>query len=52
VIQHDTTDAPKPKQVYRCHVCRLELSVNAATNRLDVTPFPDARSHPPLKKTS
>jgi hypothetical protein len=52
VIRHDTNDPPKPKQVYRCHICRLELSLNAVTNRLDVTPLPDRRTHLRLKKTS
>jgi len=51
-VRHDTTDPPNPKQIYCCHICRLELSLNTVTNRLDVTPFPERRKHPRLKKTS
>ena len=29
-----TGDLPQPKQVYRCHVCRLELVLDNATQRL------------------
>jgi len=31
-------DIPRVGVDYRCHVCRLELELNANTDRLDVTP--------------
>jgi hypothetical protein len=27
--------------LYRCHVCRLELVLDEATNRMQVPPLPD-----------
>jgi hypothetical protein len=30
-------DAPEPKRVYRCHVCRLELTLDETTHKLRVT---------------
>jgi hypothetical protein len=35
--------APQPKQVYRCHVCRLELVVDEDAGVLTVAPFPGDR---------
>jgi hypothetical protein len=32
-IAHDG-DAPQPKCVYRCHVCRLELTLDETTRKL------------------
>jgi hypothetical protein len=30
-------DAPEPRRVYRCHVCRLELTLDETTHKLTVT---------------
>jgi hypothetical protein len=38
-IAHDG-DRPEPKRVYRCHVCRLELVLDDATQTLTVAPLP------------
>jgi hypothetical protein len=35
-----TEDAPRPGVVYRCHICRLELILDALTGRLTVASFP------------
>ena len=43
------TDGPRPGQVYRCHVCRLELVLDTTTKKLTVTPFPPET---PVKKTA
>jgi hypothetical protein len=43
-IRHDG-DAPQPKQIYRCHVCRLELVVDEHTDVLIVAPLPSERNH-------
>jgi len=32
-------DSPRPRQVYRCHVCRLELVLDDAGEQLIVAPF-------------
>jgi hypothetical protein len=33
-------DAPQPGQIYRCHVCRVELVLNEALQQLTVAPLP------------
>jgi hypothetical protein len=38
-IRHER-ETPEPRQVYRCHVCRLELVLDDATLKLAVVPFP------------
>jgi hypothetical protein len=39
-IAHDPAAAnPSPNTVYRCHVCRLELVVDALTNKLALAPL-------------
>ena len=39
-IQHTGfEESPRPGTVYRCHVCRLELTADPKTERLTVTPF-------------
>jgi len=38
-IRHDG-DAPQPRKVYRCHVCRLELVLDEDTQKLVVAPLP------------
>jgi hypothetical protein len=48
-IRHDG-DAPEPQRLYRCHICRLELALNVATNRLDVPPLPDTASDQPPRR--
>jgi endogenous inhibitor of DNA gyrase (YacG/DUF329 family) len=43
-----TEETPRPGVVYRCHVCRLELVLDATTGRLTVAPFsPDAAASDP-----
>jgi len=38
-IRHRENDlVPMPGARYRCHVCRIELTLNPDTDRLDVTP--------------
>jgi len=38
-IRHRENDLePMPGVRYRCHVCRIELTLNPFTDRLDVTP--------------
>ena len=41
---HITHVDPEPKdgQVYRCHICRLELVLDPVTGRLVLAPFPAA----------
>jgi len=34
---------PKPGQVYRCHICRLELVLDPSTGKLVLAPFPGER---------
>jgi hypothetical protein len=38
-IRHDQ-EAPLPRQIYRCHVCRLELIVDPETQKLTLAPLP------------
>jgi predicted SprT family Zn-dependent metalloprotease len=45
------TDVPRPGQVYRCHVCRLELVLDPTTKKLTVAPFP-TEPVSPSKKTA
>jgi hypothetical protein len=45
-IRHDE-DAPRPRTVYRCHVCRLELILDESTHKLTVAPFPGERDQTP-----
>lgn len=42
-INHDA-DMPILGRVYRCHVCRLELVVDAHTNKLMVAPLPTEKN--------
>jgi hypothetical protein len=37
-IQHEG-DAPLPKKIYRCHVCRLELMLDESLHELTVAPL-------------
>jgi DNA-directed RNA polymerase subunit RPC12/RpoP len=39
-IRHDG-DAPQANRVYRCPVCRLELTLDTRSNRMAVPPLPD-----------
>jgi len=42
-IRHsDIEHEPRPGATYRCHICRLELIVDAETHRLTVAPIADA----------
>ena len=39
-IRHALNEsAPLPNIVYRCHICRLELVLDAVTNKLVMAPF-------------
>jgi hypothetical protein len=38
-IRHDGL-APQPNQLYRCHVCRVELVLDETTGKLTVAPLP------------
>jgi hypothetical protein len=51
-IRHsDLEEKPRPKTIYRCHVCRLELILDPNTARLIVAPIePDGRPRPPRGK--
>jgi len=48
-IHHDG-DAPVPHRVYRCSVCRLELTLDPKTNLMSVPPLTDAPAHKPRRK--
>jgi hypothetical protein len=37
-------DTPRAGVIYRCSICRLELTLDEAANRLTVAPLPDTRS--------
>ena len=42
MIRHSDVEAkPRPRTIYRCSVCRLELQLNTDTDRLDVVPLTD-----------
>jgi len=45
-------DAPRPNTVYRCHVCRLELVLDAKTEKLTVAPLPSDENEPPLRHSN
>jgi len=48
-IRHsDAEPMPRPGTRYRCHICRLELVLDAAGRKLTVRPFDD--SEDPQKK--
>jgi hypothetical protein len=39
-ISHGAAEMlPRPGAIYRCHVCRLELTIDEHTNKLTVAPF-------------
>jgi hypothetical protein len=41
-IRHSQAEAiPRPKTLYRCHVCRLELMLDESGERFTVTPLDD-----------
>jgi hypothetical protein len=45
-ISHTTAeDLPRKGVIYRCHVCRLELTLDVKTNKLVITPL-DADDRP------
>ncbi|HKB12558.1 MAG TPA: hypothetical protein VKD69_17975 [Vicinamibacterales bacterium] len=44
-IRHgEIDDRPRGDRVYRCHICRLELVLDLAMNRLVVAPMPPDES--------
>ena len=49
-IRHSEVEpAPRPGTRYRCHICRLELTLDPATNRLTVTPMDAGQEDKPSK---
>ncbi len=38
-IRHHDSDEPRPREQYRCHVCRLTLMLDERDNSLVVAPF-------------
>ena len=50
-ITHSTFD-PRPRagDVYRCHVCRLELQFDEAKNQMEITPFDTDKQPPPRRR--
>ena len=40
ITHSEVEDRPRPRVVYRCYVCRLELKLNEETNQLDLLPLP------------
>jgi hypothetical protein len=46
IRQGENEAAPRLGVVYRCHICRLELVVDYATQKLTVRPFPDPAADP------
>jgi rubredoxin len=48
-MRHDGV-APTPGRLYRCHVCRLELVLDQATNRMQVPPLTDIADIPDDKR--
>lgn len=49
-IQHTGhDDRPRPGVRYRCHICRLDLTLDAATNKLTVTPVDAPQDQPPRR---
>ena len=41
-ISHsELEDVPQAGRTYRCHICRLDLALDAETQRLNVAPFRD-----------
>ena len=41
-IRHEG-ETPVPKRIYRCHICRLELTLDKERRDLTLAPFPTAR---------
>jgi hypothetical protein len=54
-IRHsEFEERPQLGQIYRCHICRLDLVVDDTTQKLTAAPFRDdyAEPDPRLKATS
>jgi hypothetical protein len=39
IRHHEFEEKPRPSIQYRCHICRLELRLDRATDRLVVAPI-------------
>jgi len=39
IRHHELEEKPRPSIQYRCHICRLELTLDPATDRLVVAPI-------------
>jgi hypothetical protein len=43
-IRHnELEETPRAGQIYRCHICRLELVLDPTNGKLTVAPFPSDR---------
>ena len=52
ILHSEVELTPRANALYRCHVCRLELVLDASGERLTVAPFDDeppkpSRARPP-----
>jgi hypothetical protein len=46
-IRHsEFEERPKIGETYRCHICRLDLTVDADTQKLTAAPFRADHEHP------
>jgi len=50
ILHPDAEIHPRPGARYRCHICRLELTLNSATNKLIVAPVDVAPDTPPRRR--
>jgi hypothetical protein len=50
-IRHSELEPrPRPTQRYRCHICRLELILDPATDKLTLAPPPGEKPDEPLRQ--
>jgi len=47
ITHHAHEDAPRANVAYRCHVCKIDLTLDEKTNRLAVAPLTDRQRPPP-----
>ena len=46
LIRHsDMEERPRPRQIYRCHICRLDLTFDAQIQKLTIAPL-DSEAQP------
>ena len=52
-IRHNAADdRPRREQVYRCHICRLELVFDETTGTLATAPLPTDERDQSLRRTA